>query len=118
MEYENLIDELYYCASQCARCYHGCQKEDMKDMLERCMMLDQDCEELCRLTAQVLERGSENGPAFAALCAEICDACAEECERHADMEHCKSCAEACRKCAQMCRDQAGKKNHDPQHKGK
>ncbi|MHB1278198.1 MAG: four-helix bundle copper-binding protein [Bacteroidia bacterium] len=100
---KTLVDELLLCAAECARCYTACQEEVDKEMLERCMLLDLDCEELCRLSVQVLERESENGPLFLKLCMEICDKCAEECEKHPKMEHCVRCAEACRKCANMCR---------------
>jgi len=109
MDNQKNLETLYFCAAQCAHCYNACQIEKDKEKLQRCMMLDKDCEDLCRLTAQLLERGSGNAELFLKLCAEICERCASECEKHAALEHCKRCAEACRKCAEMCHD------HQPVH---
>ena len=105
METKQIIDELYFCAAQCTHCYDGCRMEKEKDKLQRCMMLDQDCSEICRITAQALERDSENADLFLNLCGEICEKCATECGKHSQMEHCKKCTEACQKCAEMCHDQ-------------
>lgn len=104
MENEKIIDELYACAAECLHCLEACQSEKSKDKLQRCMMLNQDCEDICRLTAQLFERKSENAEMFLKLCAEMCDKCAEECEKHSLMEHCKKCADVCRSCAEMCRE--------------
>jgi len=102
MEKKEIIDKLYFCAGQCERCHYACHREKDSSSLERCMMLDQDCADICRLTGQLLERDSENVDSFIKLCGEICMKCADECEKHADMEHCKNCAEACRKCSEIC----------------
>lgn len=102
METRKMIEELNFCAAQCAHCYDACQREKEKERLERCMTLDKDCEDVCRITAQALDRNSPNAEMFLKFCGEICEKCAEECEKHAQMEHCKKCAEACRKCAEMC----------------
>lgn len=101
MEHQELIEKLQYCAAQCDRCHYACHHEKDKTSLERCMMLDQDCADICRLTAQLLERNSENAGLFLKLCHDICERCAEECEKHSSMEHCKKCAEACRQCSEM-----------------
>jgi hypothetical protein len=100
-----MIDELHYCAAQCSRCLDACRMERNPGELQRCMMMDEDCAALCRLTSQLLERNSENAELFLKLCAEICNRCAEECEKHSQFEHCTRCAEACRKCAEMCHHQ-------------
>lgn len=102
MDNKKTIDTLYLCAGQAAHCYNACQIEKEKDKLERCMQLDKDCEEICRLTAQFLERNSENSELLLKSCGEICEKCAEECKKHSNLEHCKKCAEACEKCAEMC----------------
>src|SRR6267143_1214176 len=109
MENRKTIDELYFCAAQCTHCYNACQIDKEKDQLARCMMLDKDCEEICRLTGQLLERNSENAELFLKLCGEICEKCAAECEKHTHLEHCKKCAEVCRKCAEVCL------SHQPVH---
>lgn len=104
MEKQKMIDVLHFCAAQCTHCYDGCHLEKQMDM-SRCMMNDQDCADICRLTAQLLEQNSENSDIFLKLCSEMCERCAAECEKYPQMEHCKKCAEACRKCAEMCNEQ-------------
>lgn len=104
MENKKIVDELYFCAAQCNYCYDACQREEDKDKLQRCMMLDQDCADICRLTGQLFERNSGSVDSFLKLCAEMCNKCAAECEKH-DLEHCKKCAEACKKCEEMCLNQ-------------
>jgi len=102
MENKEIIDQLYFCAAQCTRCYDACNIEKNKENLKKCLMLDQDCADICRLTGQLYERNSESVDAFLNLCGKICERCAAECEKHADLEHCKKCADVCRKCAKMC----------------
>ena len=101
MENQAIIDELYFCAAQCTRCYDACLIEKDKGRLEQCISFDLDCADICRLTGQLFERGSKNAELFLKLCSEICDKCAEECEKH-DHDHCRECAIMCRKCAEEC----------------
>jgi hypothetical protein len=74
--------------------------------MARCIQLDIDCAEICRLAVGYMSRGSELAGAICETCADICDACAKECELHKAMEHCRQCAEACRRCAEECRRMA------------
>lgn len=104
MEKQKMIDVLHFCAAQCTHCYDACHLEKETDM-SRCMMYDQDCADICRLTGQLLERNSDNTDIFLKLCQEMCERCAAECEKHPQMEHCKKCAEACHKCAESCNEQ-------------
>jgi uncharacterized protein DUF326 len=101
MQNKQLIAELYLCAAQCEACYKACLSEKDKDKLQRCMVLDQECDDMCQLTARLLEKGSEYADKYLKLCAEICTACAEECRKH-HHDHCQKCADECRKCAEMC----------------
>jgi hypothetical protein len=101
MDQKNLIAELYNCSAVCMECYSECQKESNKEMLEHCMKLDQECADVCELTAKFLERNSPNSHKLLQLCAEICNLCARECERHKH-GHCVVCARECRKCASSC----------------
>ena len=104
MEKQKMIDVLNFCAAQCTHCYDACHLEKEMEM-DRCMMNDQDCADICRLTGQLMERDSENTDIFLKLCGQMCERCATECEKYPEMEHCKKCAEACRKCATMCQEQ-------------
>lgn|SRR5690349_5824199 len=97
-----LIDALNNCATECNHCATACLEEDDAKMLTRCVKLDIDCADICRLTASLIARGSEHANHLLEECAEVCNRCAEECEKHSHMEHCRQCAEACRACAEAC----------------
>jgi hypothetical protein len=105
MEKKKMLDVLHFCAAQCTHCYDACHLEKETDNMASCMMNDQDCADLCRLTAQLLERNSDNVDIFLKLCLVMCERCATECEKFPQIEACKKCAEACRKCATMCHEQ-------------
>lgn len=68
----------------------------------RCIRLDLDCAQICRLAAAYMARDSEFAQAVCRLCAEICQACGDECAKHS-MDHCQRCAQACHECAKECR---------------
>ena len=100
---QKTIEMLNNCATECNHCTIACLDEQEVKMLAKCIKLEIDCAEICRLTASFASRGSIHAMHIMNECAEICDACAAECEKHAHMEHCKKCAEACRECAEECR---------------
>ncbi len=105
MSHENhkeLIRTLNECAVECNHCTSACLEEQDVKMLAKCIKLEIDCAEICRLATSFLARGSEHAEHILKECAEICEACAKECESHSHMEHCKKCAEVCRKCAEAC----------------
>ena len=98
---QSCIDACNQCAQACDHCAASClQEKDVKAMA-RCIQLDMDCAQICRLAAAYMSRGSGLSPTICEVCAEVCDACAEECEKH-NMEHCRQCAQACRRCAEEC----------------
>jgi hypothetical protein len=99
---QGLMDALAKCAAECNHCATACLDEKDIKMLARCIKLDIDCADICKLAASYVARGSEHAQHVLNECAEICEACAEECEKHSHMEHCKKCAEACRNCAELC----------------
>ena len=99
---QGLIDTLNNCATECSHCTIACLDEKDVKMLARCIKLNIDCAEICRVTASLLSRGSEQGEHLLRECAEICSVCAEECEKHSHMKHCKKCADVCRHCAEEC----------------
>ena len=100
------IEACFHCAAACDHCAASCLKEQDVKTMARCIALDIDCAEVCRLAAAYMSRGSEFDGALCELCAGVCDACGKECEKHAKMEHCRQCAEACRRCAEECRRMA------------
>jgi uncharacterized protein DUF326 len=89
------------CADACDHCSIACLGEAEPRRLGRCIALDVDCAQLCRLTAAAMSRGSEFAGAICGFCAQICEACGAECAKHAH-DHCQMCAEACRRCAEAC----------------
>lgn len=74
-------------------------------MMARCIALDIDCAEICRMAAAFMSRGSEHAMELCRLCADVCQACGDECAKHKH-EHCQECARACYACAEECRSMA------------
>jgi hypothetical protein len=101
-----LLTELLNCATQCDICYRACLEEKEAAHLIKCIGLDRECADLCRLTASLLVRGAERIDKYLKLCAEVCTACAEECEKHKH-DHCQKCAHLCRSCAEACLTEKG-----------
>jgi hypothetical protein len=90
------------CAEACDRCAVACLFEPNRNDLSRCIHLDMDCAEVCRLTAASVARGSELLDHVSAFCNDVCEACAAEAGSHS-MDHCRRCARACLDCAAACR---------------
>lgn len=89
------------CAAACLECASACLKEvDPKAMI-RCIQLDMECADVCRLAAASIARGDGYVKAVCSLCSQVCKACATECAKHA-MEHCQRCAAACQRCLGAC----------------
>ena len=106
-QYETCIQACNACAAACDHCAASCLREPEPKAMARCIALDIDCAQICRLASSYMSRTSELSAVICAACAEICDTCAAECEKH-DMAHCRECAEACRRCADECRRMAQK----------
>lgn len=104
-QFQSCIDECNACADACDHCAAACLSEQDVQAMARCVKLDMDCAQICRLAAAYMARGSEFAGMVCNACAEICDACGEECGQH-PMAHCQQCAEACRRCAEECRRMA------------
>jgi hypothetical protein len=119
-QFKTCIDACNACATACGHCAIACLGEKDVAQMARCIQLDVDCAEICRLAAAYMSRGSELAAEACNACAQVCDACAEECERHKAMEHCRKCAEACRRCAEECRRMASahpRGSRGSQHRG-
>ena len=114
--YRTCIDACNACAEACGHCAKSCLFEPNRMDLSRCIQLDLDCAEICRLATDYMARDSELASEICALCARVCELCAEECERH-PMEHCRQCAAACRLCAQECSRMLGRVHRGVQVRG-
>ena len=106
--FKSCIDACNDCALACDHCASACLKEPDVASMARCIQLDIDCAEICRLAVGYMARGSEVAADICETCATICDACAQECAKH-QMAHCQECAKACRRCAQECRQIASQR---------
>lgn len=102
-ELKSCIQACYACADACDTCAIACLNEPDPAPMVRCIALDVDCAQICRLAAGFMARSSGFDRAVCALCAEVCDACAAECDHHT-MAHCQACAAACQACAKACRE--------------
>ena len=105
-QFQSCIDACNACAVACDHCAVSCLSEKDVKAMGRCIQLDMDCAEICRLASAYMSRGSELAGMICETCAEVCEACDEECAKHSAMEHCQQCAEACRRCAEECRRMA------------
>lgn len=104
-QFQSCIDACNDCALACDHCVASCLKEPDVNAMARCIALDIDCAEICRLAVATMARGSELAGPMCELCAEACEECGRECAKH-KMDHCQKCAEACRRCAEECRRMA------------
>jgi hypothetical protein len=104
-QFQSCIEACYACAMACDNCAASClQEEDVKTMA-RCIALDMDCAQICRMAASLMARGSNFADAVCKMCAEVCQACGDECGKHQTI-HCQECAQACHRCAGECRKMA------------
>lgn len=90
------------CAAACLQCVVGCLDEIEVRAMTRCITLNLECADLCRLAATSIARNSEHLRAILLLCATACDSCFNECSKH-DMTHCQHGAKACKHGAEACR---------------
>jgi hypothetical protein len=104
-QFQSCIDACNSCAVACDHCAASCLQEADPKPMARCIALDIDCAQLCRLAAGYMARGSELAGMICQACAEACDACGDECAKF-QMGHCQECAQACKRCADECRRMA------------
>jgi uncharacterized membrane protein len=101
------IDACLNCLQACISCADADLVEDDVEEMRTCIALDQNCADVCDVTARALSRlALWDGFVIHHLlqaCVRVCTACAEECARHADHHrHCAICEKACRACAKAC----------------
>lgn len=100
--YQSCIEACAECANACDMCAAACLGEEMVGPMTRCIALDVDCAQYCRLAAGMMARESEATGLVCQTCAELCTMCGDECAKHR-ATHCQDCAAACRRCADACR---------------
>jgi len=92
------------CAVICNETFHYCLEHLKVGHKEhdRSAQLTIDCQEFCRLSAELIARESVMLGLACSACADACKVCAEECGRHNDAQM-KECFDACRACEKACR---------------
>ncbi|WP_192825377.1 four-helix bundle copper-binding protein [Rufibacter sp. LB8] len=91
-QYQSVIQALNACAAACDHCYDACLQEQDVKMMARCIRLDRDCSDICKLTASALARNSE-------VAKTLLQAWNVELNASIDAEAC-ACEEACRSAMQ------------------
>ncbi|MEG9247877.1 four-helix bundle copper-binding protein [Arthrobacter sp. Soc17.1.1.1] len=101
------ITALNECAQACISCADACLAEDDLPQLTACIRRNQDCADLCQITATMLIRRGNTDPMLLQqvllACRTASNACAIECGKH-DHQHCAVCAEACKTAEQALTD--------------
>jgi hypothetical protein len=103
------IDACLNCLQACTSCADSDLAERDFEELRTCIALDQNCADVCVVTARVLSRPAHWDHLVAhrqlQACVRACTICADECARHAEHHrHCAICEKACRACARACGD--------------
>ena len=92
------------CATICNETFHHSfhKLKDGHAEHHRTAIVTIDCQEFCRLSAELMSRES---PLISIAClasADACNLCAVECSRHDDPQM-RECADACKNCERACR---------------
>lgn len=100
------IDACLTSAQACTTCADADSVENDLADLGNCIALNQECADVCTITARVLSRPAHwdhfTVDRQLQACARICRLCAEECARHAHHRHCAICEQASRACVDAC----------------
>lgn len=94
------------CATMCAKTLTYCQKKGGKHMQGEHTKTMKDCISTCKMSGEMIGRGSTLSSKSCSLCKDACNKCAETCESFKGDKKMKDCAEACRKCATSCEKMA------------
>lgn len=79
-QYQQLLQTLHECMTECNHCYDACLKEDDIKMMAECIRLDRECADICAYLEQAISRGTPFVSELASVCATICEACGNECK--------------------------------------
>jgi hypothetical protein len=106
-EVATAIDACLNCVQACTSCADSDLVEEDVDTLRTCIALDQNCAEVCDVTAGVLSRVAHWDEfvvqCLLQACVRICTTCARECSQHAaHHRHCAVCETVCLECVEAC----------------
>lgn len=100
--YQDCIEACLKCAQACRECLMIDLKEDDVADRTKCICILNECEIMCRHTAEVMTMVGQSAKSQCEICAELCYMCAEECGNFKD-NHNMKCVKALNDCAQECR---------------
>jgi hypothetical protein len=106
------------CAVVCNETFHYClgHLKDGHKEHDLAAQMTIDCQEFCKLVAELMARESPMMGLACASCADACKLCAEECTKHDDPQM-KECADACKACEALCRAMASHLKDHQHHTG-
>ena len=70
-DYASCIAACNECADACDHCAAACLQEKDVSMMARCIALDMDCAQICRLAASYMARGSEMARDLRGVCGDL-----------------------------------------------
>lgn len=98
------------CLKNCRDCEKICQetfeyaRAKSEGISPEQIALLEDCVQICRTSADFMERDSKNHAYTCGACAQICQQCADMCAEMTDDAQMQQCAQVCRDCAESCRE--------------
>ena len=101
------IDSCLTCLQACISCANSDLAEPDVEEMRTCVAIDQNCADVCDVTARVLSRPTYSDDfvvhRLLQACVRLCTTCAEECHKHAHHHrHCAICEKACLACVYAC----------------
>jgi len=100
------MTECNKCQSTCEDTLKYCDKQGNAHSDAKHINAIKDCISTCKLSKELLSRGSDLAAQTCGLCAEACKRCAESCASFKDDKKMQACAEECRKCETTCANMA------------
>ena len=112
IDYQDHVDEhMRGCIENCLRCHEAAAQCIINGPSRggahgeaTHMLILMDCADICRISADFMQRGSKFHHFTCGVCSKICERCADACDAiEAKDKYMQHCVEACRRCAESCR---------------
>ena len=102
-EIQSGVRDCLACALACEQTIEHCLRRGGEYASQEHIRLVRDCIDLCRLSGELIVRGSTYSARLCMLCADACSACERWCSIFVGDAQMKACVTACRTCAASCR---------------
>lgn len=96
------IDDCMECYRLCAETLTHCFEKGDEHTERQHVLLMQDCALLCKVSADLMLRGSSFSAELCKLTAEVCRKCEQSCREFKGDAEMQKCAEICKRCAESC----------------